>query len=71
MMYYPKDKVNGGSKPTLCPLFVAATIAHHGQIGDEPGTVDRLSCGPECGWWVDYMDACAMVGIAKRPIDVR
>lgn len=67
-MYYPKDKENGGGKPTLCPLLVAATIAHHGQVGDEQGIVERLSCGPECGWWDDNWDACAIIGIARRPI---
>ena len=67
-MYYPKDKEGGRSKPVLCPLLVAATIAHHGQVGDEQGVVEQLSCGPECGWWDDFVNSCAIVGVPRKPI---
>lgn len=65
-MYYPKDKESGAGAPTLCPLLVAATIAHHGQVGDGQDVVTRLSCGPECGWWSSEWEACAVIAIAKK-----
>ena len=63
-MYYPKNKESRSSSITLCPLLVAATIAHHGEIEDEPGVVNRLSCSSRCAWWCDWRSACAMIDIA-------